>query len=94
MMSDGWAVLLRTVTATVKGVTVTTAFTAAFANVPEEHDGTNRFEVQFNLSVEPAPMSYVTARDAQFAVTGGTVVNASRAQRDQNRRWILVVGRP
>ena len=91
MMSDGWAVLLRTVTATVKGVTVTTAFTAAFANVPEEHDGTNRFEVQFNLSVEPAPMSYVTARDALFAVTGGTVVNASRAQRDQNRRWILVV---
>ena len=90
-MRDGWAGLLRTVTATVKGVALTAPFTAAFANVPGEHDGTNRFGVQFNLSVEPAPMSYVTARDALFAVTGGTIVNASRAQRNQNRRWILVV---
>ena len=90
-MRDGWAGLWGTVTATVKGVALTAPFTAAFANVPGEHDGTNRFEVQFNLSVEPAPMSYVTARDALFAVTGGTIVNASRAQRDQNRRWILVV---
>ena len=90
-MRDGWAGLWGTVTATVKGVALTAPFTAAFANVPGEHDGTNRFEVHFNLSVEPAPMSYVTARDALFAVTGGTIVNASRAQRNQNRRWILVV---
>ena len=91
MSEDDWAGLWGTVTATVKGVALTAPFTAAFANVPGEHDGTNRFEVHFNLSVESAPMSYVTARDALFAVTGGTIVNASRAQRDQNRRWILVV---
>ena len=91
MSEDDWAGLWGTVTATVKGVALTAPFTAAFANVPGEHDGTNRFEVHFNLSVEPAPMSYVTARDALFAVTGGTIVNASRAQRNQNRRWILVV---
>ena len=90
-MRDGWAGLWGTVTATVKGVALTAPFTAAFANLPGEHDGTNRFEVHFNLSVEPAPMNYVTARDALFAVTGGTIVNASRAQRNQNRRWILVV---
>ena len=87
--ADGRA-LAGPLTVTVSA-TLTTAFTAAFANVPREHDGTNGFEVDFNLSAEPAYVSYVTVRDSLFAVTGGSIANASRQVRNKNRAWKLKV---
>ena len=87
--ADGRA-LAGPLTVTVSAI-LTTAFTAAFANVPGEHDGTNGFDVDFNLSAEPAYVSYVTVRDSLFAVTGGSIANASRQVRNKNRAWKLKV---
>ena len=65
--------------------------TALFLQVPTEHDGTNSFEIRFQLSEEPAGMSYVTVRDSLFEVTHGTVRNASRLVKSKNRGWKLEV---
>ena len=81
------ATLAQAVSATVRAK----AFAAAFENPPAEHDGTNRFEVRFHLSEEPAEVSYVTVRDSLFAVTGGSIANASRLVANKNRSWKLTV---
>ena len=47
--------------------------------------------MDFNLSAEPAYVSYVTVRDDLFEVIGGTIVNASRQVRNKNRAWKLKV---
>ena len=47
--------------------------------------------MDFNLSAEPAYVSYVTVRDSLFAVTGGSIANASRQVRNKNRAWKLKV---
>ena len=65
--------------------------TASFPQAPAEHDGTNAFELRFELSEEPADVSYVTVRDALFAVTGGSIANASRQVQGRNRGWKLKV---
>ena len=36
-------------------------------------------------------MSYVTVRDSLFAVTGGSIANASRLEAGKNRSWKLTV---
>ena len=79
--------LAQAVSATVTRVPLT----ASFAQAPGEHDGTNAFELRFELSEEPADVSYVTVRDALFAVTGGSIANASRQVRNKNRGWKLKV---
>ena len=79
--------LAQAVSATVTRVPLT----ASFAQVPAEHDGTNGFELRFELSEEPADVSYVTVRDALFAVTGGSIANASRLVQGKNRGWKLKV---
>ena len=79
--------LARAVSATVTRVPLT----ASFAQAPAEHDGTNGFELRFELSEEPATLSYVTVRDALFAVTGGSIANASRQVQGRNRAWKLKV---
>ena len=65
--------------------------TASFENPPAEHDGTNAFEIRFDLSEEPAPLSYRTVRDALFTVTGGSNTNASRLEPGKSRSWKLTV---
>ena len=65
--------------------------TALFSQAPAEHDGTNAFEIRFRLSEEPDYVSYVTVRDSLFRVTGGTIANASRLERNKNRGWKLKV---
>ena len=79
--------LAQAVSATVTRVPLTASFPLA----PGEHDGTNAFELRFELSEEPADVSYVTVRDALFAVTGGSIANASRQVRSRNRGWTLKV---
>ena len=79
--------LAQAVSATVTRVPLT----ASFAQAPGEHDGTNGFELRFELSEEPADVSYVTVRDALFAVTGGSIANASRQVQGRNRSWKLKV---
>ena len=79
--------LAQAVSATVAGVPLT----ASFSQAPAEHDGTNAFELRFQLSTEPATISYVTVRDSLFEVTGGTIGNASRLVRNRNRGWKLKV---
>ena len=79
--------LARAVSATVTRVPLTASFPLA----PAEHDGTNGFELRFELSEEPADVSYVTVRDALFAVTGGSIANASRQVQGRNRGWKLKV---
>ena len=79
--------LAQAVSATVAGVPLT----ASFSQAPAEHDGTNAFELRFQLSTEPATISYVTVRDSLFEVTGGTIGNASRLVRNRNRGWTLKV---
>ena len=77
--------LARAVSATVTRVPLTASFPLA----PAEHDGTTAFELRFELSEEPADVSYVTVRDALFAVTGGSIANASRQVQGRNRGWKL-----
>ena len=79
--------LAQAVSATVTRVPLTASFPLA----PAEHDGTTAFELRFELSEEPADVSYVTVRDALFAVTGGSIANASRLVRNKNRDWKLKV---
>ena len=67
------------------------AFEASFSQAPTEHDGETAFSVEFRLSEEPASLSYVTVRDSLFAVTGGSIANASRLVRNANRGWRLDV---
>ena len=77
--------LAQAVSATVTRVPLT----ASFAQAPAEHDGATAFELRFELSEEPADVSYVTVRDALFAVTGGSIANASRLVQGRNRGWKL-----
>ena len=81
------ATLAQAVSATVYA----NPFSAAFENPPAEHDGTNPFEVRFHLTEEPAEVSYRTVRDSLFAVTGGSIANASRLEANKNRSWKLTV---
>ena len=79
--------LMEGVSAIVPGA----AFEASFSQAPAEHDGTNAFELRFQLSTEPTPTSYVTVRDSLFEVTGGTIANAARLVRNRSRGWTLKV---
>ena len=63
----GGGPLGEAVSTTVPGV----PFTASFSGVPAEHDGTAVFDIRFNLSAEPAGLSYRTVQNGLFDVTGG-----------------------
>ena len=65
--------------------------TAAFKGAPAEHDGAEAFTVRFELSEEPASLSYSTVRDDLFAVTGGRIVNARREAAGRNKDWEMTV---
>ena len=82
--------LAQAVSATVAAAAAA-PLTASFSQAPDEHDGTDAFELRFQLSTEPAEMSYRTVRDSLFAVTGGSIANASRLEANKNRSWKLTV---
>ena len=65
--------------------------TAAFHDVPPEHDGETAFIVELRFSEHVAGLSYRTLRDSAFTVTHGRVTKAGRLERGQNRRWQITV---
>ena len=72
------------------------ALTAAFKNVPEEHDGSSVFtlELAFNEAVFDGSEDFDRNRAIRDAiqVTGGTVRGGSRVDPDAYDRWILRIG--
>ena len=66
------------------------ALTAAFEDVPEEHDGTSVFTFRVRFSEAPA-VSFRTLRDEALTATGGTVRRARRAVKGQNGLWDIHV---
>ncbi len=72
--------------------TVPSPLTASFHGVPAEHDGESAFTVDFRLSEHPHTLrSYRTVRDSLFEVAGGRIANAQRAERGQNKDWVLTL---
>ena len=63
--------------------------TAAFRNLPEEHDGASAFDFRVEFS-EDIGNSYVTLRDEAFTVTGGGVTGAHRVD-GRNDLWEITV---
>ena len=68
---------------------VTVRLTAAFENVPSEHDGASIFTFRVRFSEVPA-LSYKVLRDESFAVTGGEVDKARRVDGRNDLREIHV----
>ena len=64
--------------------------TAVLEGVPSAHDGAGAFTFELRFS-EEVGLSYVTVRDALFAVTGGRVTGARRLARPSNRHWEVTV---
>ena len=80
------------VSATVPGPAVMAdpdALTAAFEEVPREHDGERAFTFRVRFSEDPA-VSFRTLRDESFAVTGGTVRKAWRVDGRHDLRGIEI----
>ena len=66
--------------------------TAAFHGMPAEHDGRTSFEFELRFSVDfPGRLPYKLLRDEAFRVTNGSVVQARRAEQNQNQRWMIEV---
>ena len=66
--------------------------TASFGNVPESHDGNNKFSFKLHFSEEPKEnFSYKTLRDHAFTVTGGEVVKARRLNPPSSVGWEIPV---
>ena len=63
--------------------------TAAFANVPADHNGDN-FTFQLNFS-ENVNAGYTQIRDHAFTVDGGSIANAYRQTQGSNQGWNVEV---
>ncbi|MCY4377255.1 MAG: cadherin-like beta sandwich domain-containing protein, partial [Spirochaetaceae bacterium] len=63
--------------------------TGSYENMPASHDGTATFEFQVRFS-ETLTNPYRTVRDRAFAVTGGSVVSATRVN-GSGRLWNIKV---
>ena len=67
------------------------ALTAAFSDVPEEHDGSTPFALDLTFSEEPHDVGFRTVRDGLFTVTGGAIRVAKRLEKPLNRLYRLTV---
>ena len=66
------------------------SFTAAFENMPSEHDG-SAFKFVLRFSEAPARLSYRTMRNRFFEVTGGSVKRAKRLEKGSDLGWRVTV---
>ena len=66
-------------------------FTAAFRNVPAEHDGSSAIELELAFSEEPNDLSYKTVRDSLFEVSGGRIEAARRVTQGSNLGFYVTV---
>ncbi len=69
--------------------TAPASLTAAFGEVPAEHDGQSAFNVRVQFS-EDVGISYVTLRDESFSVTDGDVTGARRVD-GRHDLWEITV---
>ena len=82
---------IGTATVTIADVALV-PLTAAFAGMPERHDGETAFTFELRFSEEPEPgFSYLTLRDQAFTVTGGAVRKARRLEPPSNLGWEITV---
>ena len=65
--------------------------TATFSSIPDEHDGSEAFELEFRLSEKPRGMSFRTVQNGLFTVTGGSISRAWRLTAGEHREWGLKV---
>ena len=65
--------------------------TATFSSVPDEHDGSEAFELEFRLSEEPRGVSFRTVQNGLFTVTGGSITRAWRLTAGEHREWGLKI---
>ena len=66
--------------------------TAAFVDMPAEHDGNRLFRFELRFSEDfPGRFDYKVLRDHALVVTGGTVREAKRIVRGRNDRWAISV---
>ena len=66
--------------------------TAAFQDVPAEHDGKTAFEFDLLFSEDfPGRLRYKMLRDEALRATNARVTGAKRAAQGQNQRWIITV---
>lgn len=71
---------------------VTTPLTASFHGLPSTHDGKKVLVFELRFSEDFAGrLDYKTLRDAALQVENGRVVNVKRAEKGQNRRWVVTV---
>ena len=69
-----------------------TPLTAAFGNVPPEHDGSSAFDLELHFSEAPKGLSYRTLRgDSFFDIANGTVTKAKRLVKRDNSGWRITV---
>ena len=66
--------------------------TASFQNVPAQHDGRRLFTFELRFSENfPGKMDYRKLRDEAFQVENGSVRNAARVVKGENRSWTIWV---
>ena len=66
--------------------------TAAFENVPVEHDGETEFSFELHFSENfPGRLPYRKLKDEALQATNGRVTGVRRVTRGQNQRWTITV---
>ena len=84
--------LSNSISATVEGPSLE-PLTAAFHDVPAEHEGKGSefsFELRFSEDF-PGRLPYKKLKDEALRATNGRVTGARRAASNQNQRWVITV---
>ena len=82
----------ESLTSEAAAVPVPTPLTGAFdaGTVPESHDGSTAFTLEFFFNKEPS-LEEAAVRDQVLTVTGGQVTSASRTTQGSALRWMVTV---
>ena len=73
-------------------IPVPTPLTASFdaSTVPESHDGSNTFTLEFFFNKEPS-LEQAAVRDHVVTITGGEITGARQTTQDSSLRWMVTV---
>ena len=73
-------------------IPVPTSLTASFdaSTVPESHDGSNTFTLEFFFNKEPS-LEQAAVRDHVVTITGGEITGARQTTQDSSLRWMVTV---